>query len=359
MKDKGKITTLQAVLLFLIMVYSATMRAIPGYTINEAGQAAWLTPAVSILFFIMLVMIVKQFVTKYPNQSFADVTSKIMGRPLGKIIIVAYILWFLILLSLYVRFFDERLLSSIYPKADIKLFIIILLIVVGVVLRSGIVVLARMNKLIFAVVILQFTTIVLLMIKNVELCHLTPISQLDIVPVFKGTVGVMGIWVYFFFIFMISDKIMTSKDMHKNSVFSIIFSFVVSTVVIILVLGVFGMETVVQIPLPFLIAIKNISKEYSGLESLFISLWILADFIAISLFAYIIIRLLKSLFGLKDPMPLLSILLIFTFFLSLFLCNEVFELQAFSEKLGLPMNVIMGLVLPFIIFVTGKIRKKL
>lgn len=361
MKDKGKITMLQAVVLFLVMTYSVTMRAIPQIANKEAAQAAWLTPVVGLLFLIILILIVKRFVTKYPNKSFADIICDIMGKPFGKFIIAIYILWFIILLGLYVRYFNERLLSTIYKTADINIFPIILLVLVGVMLRSGIVVIARMNKIIFPLLAIQFFLILVLMVSRIDIENITPISHLDIVPVFKGSVVVVGVFVYFFFFFMISDKIITNKNFGKSVLFSTIFIFIAITWLLITELGIFGSETLLQIPLPFLLTVKNISKggEFSGLEALFLSFWILADFITVSLFAYITIRLLKSLFGLQNAMPLLSILLIFIFLLSLFITNEAFELYAFSEKVGFPMNVIMGFGVPVIVFFTGKARKKL
>lgn len=359
MKDKGKISITQVFLLFLTFVYSATMRAIPAYAIKEAKQAAWLTPVVGLLVFVLLYFIIKSFVTKFPDQSFGDIVCKIMGKPIGKIIIVIYILWFLLLLGLYLRYFDERLLSSIYPNADLKIFIAIFLIVIGIVIRSGIVAIARMNKIIFAVLLVQFLLILIFMLNQIKTEHITPISQLDIVPVLHGSVGVAGIWVYFFFLFTMSDKIHITNKFNKGVLFSTIFLFAATIGVLILILGVFGANTAMQLPLPLLTAVKNISKEYTGLESLFLAIWTLADFITVGVFIYLTLRFIKSLFGLKNPMPLISILVIFIFFLAQFITNEVFELQALSSKIVLPFNIIIGLCVPIVIFLIGKVRKKL
>lgn len=359
MKDKGKITIAQVFLLLLTFTYSATMRAIPIYAINKAKQAAWLTPVVPLIVFVLLYFIIKSFVTKFPDQSFGDIVCKILGRPIGKILIVIYILWFMILLGLYLRYFDERLLSSIYPNVDMRVFIAIFLVVIGIVVRSGIVAIARMNKIIFTILLAQFLLILILMMNKIEVHHITPISQLDIMPILQGSVGVAGIWVYLFFIFTFSDKIQITKKFNKGVMFSAIFLFVATTASLILMVGVFGANTAMQLPLPLLSAVKNISKQYSGLEALFLSIWTLADFITVGVFIYITLRLLKSLFGLKNPMPLISIMVIFIFFLAQFMTNEIFELQAFTAKLGLPFNVILGLGVPIIIFLVGKVRKKL
>lgn len=358
-KDKGKITMLQAVLLFLIMTYSATMRLVSHYTIEFAQQAAWLAPTATAVVLVILCLIIKLFTTKYPNENFADIICKVMGKPIGKVITALYVLWFIVLMSIYVRYFGERLLSSIYPNADIRVFLAILLIVVGIVLRSGIVVLSRMNKLIFPVVGLQFFIIMALLLKKVDVDFLTPISQKDIVPVLSSTPGVAGIWVYLFFVFMMSDKIMTHKSFKGNLWFSTVFIWFATTSIIVIFLGVFGAKTILQFPLPMLTAVKTVSRDYTGFESLFLSLWILADFTTVAVFGYLTLRLLKSLFSLSNPVPLLSIILLFIYILSLFLCTEVFELQEMSMNISLPFNIFMGLAIPILVVVVGKIRRKL
>jgi hypothetical protein len=40
------------------------------------------------------------------------------------------------------------------------------------------------------------------------------------------------------------------------------------------------------------------------------------------------------------------------------LANNVFEMERLSEDIALPVNIVLGFVIPTIMFVIGKIRKK-
>lgn len=217
----------------------------------------------------------------------------------------------------------------------------------------------RMNKIFLPVIAIQFAVIMILLFDPSEINNITPISRLDIVPVIKGSVGPSGIGVYLFYAFMIGNKIQNEKNFGKKLIFPIAFIFTATTILLIVLLMVFGSGTLVHFPFPLLIAVKQMFKtqSFSGLEALFLSLWFLADFITVTFFSYLVLVLLKYLFGLKNPIPLLSIIMVFSFFMSSFISNEIFELEYFIENIGLQVNIILGFILPLILWIVAKIRK--
>ncbi len=176
----------------------------------------------------------------------------------------------MILLSLYVRYFGERLVTSIYPSTNINTFTIIILFLVWFILQKEIVVLARMNKIILVLVAIQFYLILLLLLSKVNLQFITPISTLDIVPAFKGCIGYVGIGVYLFYFSMISDKVIIEKDFKdfkRNMISSSIFSFLSITLLIVALLGTFGHQTLEKIPLPLLMAVKKHFRRWQFLRA--------------------------------------------------------------------------------------------
>jgi len=359
MDNKRNLTMMQACLLFLTVIYSGTMRLVPRYGAVCAEQAGWLSAILGTIPMIIIVLMIKIYVEKFPSTNYTDIMNQIVGKPISKMLTVVYIIWFTILLALYFRYFGERLVSSVYSTTDKNIFIIILLIVVGILLRSGITIIGRMNKLIYVLVAGQFALIIGLLMAQVEVKNLTPISTLDIIPAMKGTLPTAGLGVYLFFIFMQGNEIITDKGFSKNMRYVVIFLFIVTPLLTIALIGTLGSSTVKISPLPLLSAVKNISKEgkFSGMESVFISFWILADFITVTTFSYLIVKLYKSLFNLKDSMPLLSPILLFTFIMCQFLATEVIELQNFSMKFGLKMNIVLGLALPIVLLGIAKLRK--
>jgi hypothetical protein len=207
------------------------------------------------------------------------------------------------------------------------------------------------------VLIIQFLLIQLLLVPKFDVKFITPISRLDVVPVMKGLVGPMGIWVYMLFVLTFSDKINISPKPERKILYAALFILFADTSILLILLGTFGASSLQRFALPLLNATKYILSDFAGLESIFIMMWTMADFVTIAIFTYFILRMLKDLFKLKEPMRLLNILLIFVGFMALFICNEIFELRKFSSEIALRMNVIMGFIVPVIVFGIGKVRK--
>jgi len=359
MDNKRNLTMMQACFLFLTVIYPGTMRLVPKYATESANHAAWLSPIIGTIPMIIIVLVIKAYAEKFPNTNYTDVMCKIVGKPIAKLLTVFYIVWFAILLSVLIRYFGERLVISVYATSNINIFIIIFIVIIGVLLRSGITVIARMNKIIYILLVVQFTVIVGLLLVQVDVKNITPISTLDILPAIKGSLSTAALGVHLFYIFMLGNEIITNKGFSKNMIYVVIFLLIVTPLLTIALLGTLGSNTIIMSPLPLLTAIKNISQEgkFSGLESVFVSIWILADFVNIATFSYLIVKLLKSLFNLKNAMLLLNAILLLAFILCQLIATEVFELQNFSMKLIPFVNIILGFAFPILLLGIAKLRK--
>ncbi|HBY19469.1 MAG: hypothetical protein A2Y24_06975 [Clostridiales bacterium GWE2_32_10] len=360
MSQKGKITVYQAMLLFITATYTPAVRLISSVTSKEAKQAAWLTPFISFILFIILIFIIHSIYRKYKDVSFMDAIYDIMGSFLGKIIVFLYLITLIILLALYFRYFAERLAMSIYPHADINFFIIVMLGVVGITLRHGIVNIARMNEIILPFITVIFILLSLLLLPNIKIENLTPISYKDILPVFNASFSVTAIWVYVLFVFFIGDKIKNKEEIKSYGIKTGVFLLVYTVLMIVTSVGVEGYSIIARAPLSYFIVIRDVSifGIIERVESILIATWLLSDFIIISVFSYIILELLKSLFNFNDAKPLVNVFIILLYFLTFYLAINVFELGAYSEKFAIPSNVIFGLVIPCIIWGVGKVRRK-
>ena len=360
-KEKHKISVQQAILLFLTMVYTPTVRVAGTYTATYANQAAWLCPVVSLPLLFLLLFVIQAFYKNNPNKSFMQITSNIVGDFLSKIIFCFYFIYLSILLALYIRYYAERLVTSLYASTTIDIFMICMVIIIFFIARTVIRVIARMNEVIFLLITIIFFTLIILLFPELEIDNVTPISYLDIYPVAKGSIGIIALWVYIFFLFMMGDRIEAIKEIKRKNVF--VGSFLFSTTVIILFfsIGTLGSSVLKRTPLSFYVTVKQISlfNTIQRVESVLISTWILADFIIISMFTFIVLDIIKYLFHLSDVRQMIGIFLIFEYFLCKYLSINSFELQEFSSRIAVPANIIFGLIIPLIIFLIGKIRKKL
>lgn len=358
--DSKKISIRQAVFLFTTIILTPAIRVIPIYTSERAEQAAWLSPGASIVSLILLSLIWQSFYKRYRDHSLMDIYYDILGKIPGKFLVFMYLLWLIILTALYLRYFASRFVSSIYTNMNASIFIIIILVLITYSLRRGLSTLARLNEVVFPLLAVSFFALIVFILPNIRTEFLEPVSYRSILPVLNASVGIIGILSYFTFIFIIGDMINNKESIRKVGFQISLFLLITITLTIIATLGSFSYAVVKRTQLPFLMAVKQISlfDTLERIESVVISTWIISDFVLISFFILCILHLFKSLFKLSDIRPLININAILLYLLSLFLANNIFELQTFSNDFAIYSNIAFGVIIPIIVFFIGKIRKK-
>ncbi|AKL96012.1 spore germination protein KB [Clostridium aceticum] len=357
---REQISIRQAMFLFLTITFSPAIRLIATYTSQVAKEASWLSPLVSLMIFIPVVLMMQSVYKNYKDISYMEVMNHILGRIMGKIVLVIYMLWTTAIIALYTRYYSERIVSSIFPNVNMSIFIIVMILLVALVLRTGITVIARMNEIILPIIVFIFFALILFTFPSIDVKNLMPVSSDSIWPIAKASMSINAILSYFFIVFFISDKISSKENIKKVGIQTIIFLTITNTILIVSTVGSLGYSITQRIPLPFLIVVKQISlfDILQKLEPVVVVMWISSDFVIIVVFTYIVLQMIKSLFNLSDTKPLINIFLIFIYIFSLYICNSRFELEQFSAKVFTPVNVVLFIILPFLIFAVGKIRKK-
>lgn len=74
---------------------------------------------------------------------------------------------------------------------------------------------------------------------------------------------------------------------------------------------------------------------------------------------YPILCIIKYLFKLSGTKSLIGILTILMYIFSLYFAKSQFEMQEFSVMVAIHLNILFGFIIPVLLFVAGKIRKKI
>lgn len=359
--NKGKISLKQAVLLFIVLFCAPSIRFMASYTAPISKQASWLVPFVSMFFYIILILVIYKIFKKYDKESFVEIMQDILGKKIGGILIFLFFLAISFDLSYNIRIFSERLLGSVIPNIDIIVIIGAILALTFYILKDGIVPLARMNEifLIFIILILVISTI--LVLPNLDVSNLFPITYKDIVPVFNANIGIVAIFSYITVFFMFSDKIVDRKDFKKISVKLILALTIISLIAIACPIGVFGWSLVSKMPIPFINTVMEISffDTIERIEAFVVMFWILADFVSICVLTYSAIHIISVYFKINKTNSVLSIYIVSMFFMSLCIAKSTVELNALSKYVIVPLNIVMGYFIPIIVLIVGKVRKKI
>ncbi|NLY43293.1 MAG: endospore germination permease [Clostridiaceae bacterium] len=359
--SRKKISIRQAVIIFLMVVYSPAIRLFPVLSSEIGERAGWLTPVFAVLPFIGLVYIMHEMFKKEKEASLSDIFIKVLGNIPGRVLLSIYLIWLMILLGTYVRYFSERFLTLLLPNNPMPFFTITILLLVFYAVRGGIVSLTRTAEFFFLLFSILFVILFILTLANVEIINLFPVTYYDILPLVKSTYSILGIWGYFTFIFFIGDKINDKEHIKRFGLQAAVYLLLVTIMLLVQTIGVYGHTVIQRISMPYFVVIQSISimESLERIESVTLTFWVIVDFVIISVFMYIIIRIIKQLFSLSSSKQFMSPVTMFAYVFSFYVSRNNFELSNFSKYIALQVNIALGFVLPFIVFVIGKIRKKI
>ncbi|HYF82514.1 MAG TPA: GerAB/ArcD/ProY family transporter [Clostridia bacterium] len=357
--SKDKISVRQLLFVFTIIVSSPATRFLPKYAAAKAAQAGWLSPVVCIVPFIALIFMIDSILKKYKGQSMSEVINILLGKYLGKLVLVIYLLWAVWLSAMYMRYYAERLTSSIYPNINNNVLIILTLIPIAYILRSGFTVIARMCEILLPFIGAMLVMLAAFLLPSIRVDNVLPISFNDVVPIVEASLGSTAILSYLFLLFFLSGKVVNMKSFKTFGYIATYINVSSLMLVIFITIGVLGNSVAQRAPMPVLITVKQVSlmDTIENIEAIIIAIWIFADFTLISTLFVITLNLIKSIFKLSDTRSLINIFAVLVYFLTMGLCSNKFELEEFSNKLFIPLSLLFGYGFPVILFTLSKLRK--
>lgn len=360
--SKEKISIRQLMIVLFTITYTLVMRALPVHATKTAHQAAWLSPVVTVAVFIPLILVFNSIYKKYKEESFMEVMEDILGKLPGKIMTALYIVLVTFLLCINTSNYADKLVYSIFPNVNIMVFFVIMLAFVAFTLRGGgLVVVARMNEIIFVILVSIFISLFLLSINNIKIGRLTPISTLDFFPIMQANIASMVYFSHFSFLFLLSNYVNNKENLKKVCLTAAGILSLLFMLVLILIIGVLGAPIVELAQNPYITTIKQISlfQTLERFESFVVSQWIFSDFVLLSILLFTVLNLFKSLFKLSDIKPFIYIYSVITLLVSLMLAGNSTDLDTFITSVIFPSSIFFGYVMPVLVFLVGKIRKKL
>lgn len=357
----NKISARQLVVLFVVSTLSPTIRIMPTLCSKYGKIAGWTAPVISSLALLFLFAILDKFFKAKKFKDLTQVFEVVLGKAIGKTLTIIYFAWIVILYLLYIRYYAERLLSSMFPNTNIRFFLITILFITCITTRGSIETLARFAEF----TIVMFTIVMLILyaflIPTVRINNLLPLTYYDVWPATKATYPVLALWGYFMLFFFIGDFVFDLENIQKYKKKCIFYLSIMSTVMLIVTIGSLGYKTIQRMPLPFFSAAKLISvmHGFDRFEAFLLSVWVVSDYLIIMAFSYFIMNITKRLFGAKEVKYYSAPVALMGYSGSLYLATSRFELAQFSEYIALPINCVLCFIVPTIVLCIGKIRKQI
>ena len=195
-----RISLRQLLALLFAALLAPAIGVLPSQTAALAGEAGWLSALAALPVLLGLCWVL--FALLRPageGAGLAQVTETVLGRGLGKGVLLLYLLWGLLLLSANARLFALRFLSTSYRNAPLGLFLLTLLGLTLWLVRKPVRVLARTGEVFYLALAIGLGFSLLLGVLQVEPRHILPLWTEDLPGVLSAAVPVLGLFGYVVF----------------------------------------------------------------------------------------------------------------------------------------------------------------
>lgn len=161
----------------MFLLIPARMAAVictsPAITVSPFSQC-WRASILATILAVPLALIIVTLALRYPDETIIQFSPRIVGRPLGRLVGLVYILFFMLIAAVDIRVFGEMFTTIFLPETPISAIMILMMVAVTYGVFSGLEVLARAADLLVPVIFAGVYLVLLLVIGEIQIVNLTP-----------------------------------------------------------------------------------------------------------------------------------------------------------------------------------------
>jgi spore germination protein KB len=358
MLEDQKISYKSIVGIIILGISPSAILYLPTITYKEANQDCWLSILVVTLFGILSALIITSLGKLYQNKTVIDYSVDILGWPLGKLIGLVYILFFIYIDATILREFSELLSGAFLINTPQIFFSIGILLPCIYMLYIGIESLARASQILFPLYLVSVVGLILLAMNEMDFNYLKPVLAEGIEPVLMGSYRNMVWFGEISILLILFPSINQTKQVKKLSVLAIIVVSLLLMIVNISLVSIFS-NHIDHLNYPFLSLARFVSVGgfVERLDSVIMIMWIAVMFIKISLFFYCAMVSISKFFNIKKSSNTIFPLAIIIFFISFLRWDSLTALKSeLAYQMPIPYTIIQ-VGIPFLLLIIAKLKQ--
>ncbi|WP_416825424.1 GerAB/ArcD/ProY family transporter [Ectobacillus polymachus] len=359
MIEKGRITAIQMSIIMYPSILATAILSVPSTTAKYAKQDLWMSPIWDCAIGLLLVFVLIQLHKLYPGENIIQYSEHILGRFLGKLLGIFYLLFFVYNSGIVLREYGEFLSSAALPKTPIIVIMASMTLVSAFAIYGGLEVLARAALVFLPVFALPLLLVTVMLLPDMEPQNILPIMGDGILPSLQGAFFLMT---WFGGLLYLSFLLPFLKDKGKGwkwstiSVIAITLTIAVTNLTTVFVLGNITQDKIY--PVINIVRYISLVHFFEHVEAISIAVWITGAFIKFSLLYYALVLGTAQVLNVSDyklfilPMGFLQVLF------SIWVAPSFEEISHFFSTAGSIFYPFIEIIIPLFLLFVGLIRKK-
>ena len=357
-----KISGIQVFWMMASMEVGMTVLLTMTPAISDAKQDAWISMLLAGIVAVAITFIAVKLSLLYPHQTFIQFSQTILGKWLGRVIVIPYFLMWYSVTGIILRQSSDFIHLALFHKTPLWVIVLIPLIaMVYLTYKGGIEGIGRCSEFIGPIIFLSIIAVLILNYPNLHWQRLLPIyADSGWLPILKGSVSPLSflgesVMMTMLLAFMSKPQHGLSRALWGVEMASIFIAF--STLSVILTFG----NLAANMWYPFFDMARFVSfmEFIQNIDAVIVIVWLLSVFVKSSLYLFITSYGTAQWLGVKDWRKLIWFVSPIVFGLALWPSNIDVSSIEFPTKLWmhyiLPINMVG---IPILLWIVGVIRKK-
>jgi len=187
--NKESLTTRQSICIIVLFVFGSS--AIVGGEYG-AEQDSWIAVILAIVMAIPLTLMYARIMKLYPNNDLFDISLKVFGNIAGRIIILLFVLYFILLSSLVLRNFSEFIQIGTLPETPQLAILVLFVLVAAYISSKGIQVLGKWCAVALPITASIVGMTIIFCMPAMRLSYIQPVFNTDIKTIFVVALKVLS-----------------------------------------------------------------------------------------------------------------------------------------------------------------------
>ena len=306
MKKTDTVTPRQLAAAAFVALLSPLIRRFPRASAEIAGTGAWLSPVLALLPVTTILLALRLFYRKQPpGTGFADILVTVLGRIPGKVLTGLYGLWFTAYAGFLLRSGAERFISTVYPGAKPAVFVITMALLCLTAAMGRLCPITRAAMLFRPLMAALFVLVALLTVKDFDLSLLLPVDPTELPSALFAGAQTANVLSSVAFLAFFSDRLSRPFERSDRPWLRAAEALGVILLMTVSCLGMFGPALTAKMTYPYFMLVRDVSVlgSLERAEPVIIALWVLSDFVMLSLLLLAAGKNLRFCFGCSDKVP--------------------------------------------------------
>lgn len=361
MLEKGRINAGEFQTIVITFTIGSSILVAPSLLAEVAKQDAWISAVLTILISLFFLFIYNQLVSLYPSMTYVECNEKIFGKWIGKITALLFLFYFYYLASVLLREMGDFLTTQVMVETPIEIIMGMFLLTSLIGIRLGLEVICRTAIIFFPWIILLYFMLVVFLIPEIKLVNIQPIFGEGMKPIIKGSYSMLGLPYLELAIFLMITPFVAEKAKIKKAFYTgTLIGGIILAIIIAFSIFVLGYDFTARQAYPSYILGKKISigDFLERVEVIVAIIWFFTMYFKLTICYYGLTLGLAQVFKLKNYKILLFPLAFLIISFSIIAHPDIVHFQNFIAKTWTPYSLTICFLLPLLLLVVGKIRKR-